>query len=596
MGLLQPGGRPHSAAGLIRAREGRCPPSPVTLPAAKERRNLHVMSETVRQNLLPTAPRADVFSVSDLIQDLHAGRVRIPEFQRGWKWKREQILNLLDSIYRGYPIGSLLFWQRPRQAERLVLGPREIVAPERSDALEVIDGQQRLTSLFGTLAHPDPRPNPADDFVAFFDPSQGRFLPSPAKGVGLPDGWIPVAQMLDAAELQDWLLERPFFQENKDLRRNVLEAAKRLREARIPSYTVEAKDDQVPREIFRRINRGGSPMEESDVFNSIVGRHANPGKIEDLEDEIAALGMGKEELRRHKLLQCVMAVAGLDVTRRLDDKQVPEELQRALAATAPALRSALVFLENDARIRHLRLLPFPFPLIVLCRFFHVFPEPNSRSRLLLVRWVWRGMMTAYHDNSEKTALRASVQAIQSSEEEQSVQRLLRLVPTKKPESTWWLAQRFDGRSAASRIAGLWFASLEPREVKTGDMIDIKNLLDQEGADAFRPWPKGPYRALASISAAGRILHPRGFRSQRLVELAQGRDDNAPALLASHGFQGQTIDSIRMERWEQALLERQESLRQGLARLADRMAAWNKNDRPSLSFLLAQGKQLEKVGT
>lgn len=548
------------------------------------------MPDDSRPSLLPTAPRASVFSVQELIQDLFAGRIRIPEFQRGWKWKRKDILSLLDSIYRGYPIGSLLFWQRARPPERLILGPREFTVPERSDARSVIDGQQRLTTLFGTLAHPDSLPNPDDDFVVFFDSSEELFSPSPPRGEAVPEAWVPVARMLDAAELQDWLFERPFFQSHKDLRRKVLEAAKRIREARIPFYVVEAEDDLVPREIFKRTNRGGRPMEETDVFNSIVGRQGAPGKLEDLEEEVAALGMGKNELRRHKLLQCVMAVAGLDVTRRLDDQRRLEDLRGALQSTATALRSSLVFLDNDARIRHLRLLPYPFPLIVLCRFFHFFPEPNPRSRILLARWVWRGMMTLHHDNSEKTALRASVQAIRSGEEEPSVQRLLRLVPATKREDAWWLGHRFDGRSAASRIAGLWFASLEPREVHTGAKIDIKKLLDQEGAAAFRPWPKGRYRALANISAAGRILHPQSYRSKLLVELAKGKDGHAAAILASHGFDGQTVDFVRMELWNQALDERQQALREGLERLAARMAAWGKNDRPTVGFLLTQGQQ------
>lgn len=544
------------------------------------------MADDSRQSLLPTAPRAEVFSVQELVEDLLAGRIRIPEFQRGWKWKRDQILNLLDSIYRGYPIGSLLFWQKARPAERLILGPREIVAPERSDARAVIDGQQRLTSLFGTLAHPDPLPNPEDAFVAFFDSSNDQFSNSPPRGENTPDAWVPVARMLDAAELQDWLLDRPFFQEHKDLRRKILEAAKRLREARIPSYIVEAEDDRVPREIYRRTNRGGSPMEETDVFNSIVGRQGNPGKIEDLEDEVAALGMGKDELRRHKLLQCVMAVAGLDVTRRLDDQRRIEDLRDALEATAPALRSSLVFLENNAQIRHLRLLPYPFPLIVLCRFFHFFPEPNARSRILLVRWVWRGMMSARHDHHERTALRASVQAVVEGEEERSVQRMLQLVPNASPSTAWWLDKRFDGRSAASRIAGLWLASLEPRDLETGAKIEIKTLLDESGADAFRPWIRsGPETADGGSPAASRILHTKGFRARRLIELARLRDSNATTILASHGFDRVARDDLFFERWTDALSARHRTLETGIVRLAQRLAGWGQTDRPSIPYLL-----------
>ncbi len=553
------------------------------------------MSTSIQQPLLPAAPRAEVFSVTELIEDLLAGRIRIPAFQRPWKWKREQILALLDSLYRGYPIGSLLFWQRQQGSERLFIGPREIVAAERSDARAVIDGQQRLTSLLGTLAHPDPRSNPDDVFVAFFDPSTDRFLQSPRRGESLPGSWVPVSRLLDAADLQDWLFERPLFQQNKELRRKVLEAGKRVREARIPTYIVEAEDEQIPREIYRRMNRGGSPMEEVDVFNSIVGRTSQPGKIEDLEREAESLGMGKAELRRHKLLQCVMAVAGLDVTRRLDDQHDPRNLQESLEATAPALRSALVFLENEAKIPHLRLLPYPFPLIVLCRFFHFFPQPLARSRLLLVRWVWRGMMTGKHEHNERSSLRASVQAVQEKQEELSVQRLLSLVPRERPDNDWWLEARFDGRSAASRIAGLWLASQEPREIGNGTKIDIKQLLDENGAESFRPFAAfGKKLTKLSTSAAGRVLHPKGIRPQRLVELARNENPDSLVILASHGINGPALDALREEHWSGVLLHRRVVLQQGMAGLAARLAGWSDLDRPSISFLLAQGEDQESA--
>lgn len=546
------------------------------------------MPESRTAQHLPTAPRAEVFSVSELVADLLAGRIRIPEFQRGWKWKRPQILNLLDSIYRGYPIGSLLFWQRPQPAERLVIGPREILAPERGDARAVIDGQQRLTTLLGTLAHPEPPQDPCGDFVVFFDSVQGRFLHRSRGNETFPDSWVPVSRLLDAAKLQDYLFKRPYFQENKELRRKVLEAGARLREARIPAYIVEGEDESVPREIYRRTNRGGSPMEENDVFNSIVGRSSKPGKIEELGNEAIALGMGGE-LGQHKLLQCVMAVAGLDVTRRLNDQHDLNGLHEALEATAPALRSALVFLESEAKIPHLRLLPYPLPLIVLTRFFHFFPEPSGRSRLLLVRWLWRGMMTAAHEHNERAGLRASVQAVRALEEEPSVQRLLALVPRQQPAESWWTQARFDGRSAASRIAGLWLASRGPRHVEKGLPIDIKRLLDDAGAEAFRPLPRlTADLSKLSSSAAGRILHPKGLRLQSLIKLARRSDPESLTILSSHGFDGETLEHLAAGRWPESIKLRQASFTQGMMALAGRLAGWGHLDRPSIAFLLSVG--------
>lgn len=55
--------------------------------------------------IAPTNPR-----LSSLLSDVARGNIKIPVFQREYVWSDEQIMSLLDSIYRGYPVGSLLLW------------------------------------------------------------------------------------------------------------------------------------------------------------------------------------------------------------------------------------------------------------------------------------------------------------------------------------------------------------------------------------------------------------------------------------------------------------------------------------------------------
>lgn len=106
----------------------------------------------------------------------------MPHFQRGLRWKSSNVVELFDSIYRGYPIGSLLFYKRPAEAERLSVGPLTVDAPETSEAWWVVDGQQRVTSLAACLARPVPlpdKPSKEDPFVLYFDAEDQRFEPPP---------------------------------------------------------------------------------------------------------------------------------------------------------------------------------------------------------------------------------------------------------------------------------------------------------------------------------------------------------------------------------------------------------------------------------
>ena len=87
--------------------------------------------------------------LSSLLVDIRAGRVQLPDFQRGWVWEDERIRALLASVSRSFPIGALMtletggdtkFHPRPVEGVTLPNG----VEPD----LLVLDGQQRLTSLF----------------------------------------------------------------------------------------------------------------------------------------------------------------------------------------------------------------------------------------------------------------------------------------------------------------------------------------------------------------------------------------------------------------------------------------------------------------
>src|SRR5687768_12302325 len=50
-------------------------------------------------------------SIAELVSDISRSHIKLPELQRDYVWKPTQVAKLVDSLYRGYPSGSLLFWQ-----------------------------------------------------------------------------------------------------------------------------------------------------------------------------------------------------------------------------------------------------------------------------------------------------------------------------------------------------------------------------------------------------------------------------------------------------------------------------------------------------
>ncbi|WP_220741573.1 DUF262 domain-containing protein [Shewanella schlegeliana] len=99
-------------------------------------------------------PRVEprVYFIDDVIGLMSKGRLVMPDFQRNYVWKHDQILELFDSIYRGYPIGSVLVWS---PTESLELSASEYIIDHYigidREASYIIDGQQRLTTFFMCL-------------------------------------------------------------------------------------------------------------------------------------------------------------------------------------------------------------------------------------------------------------------------------------------------------------------------------------------------------------------------------------------------------------------------------------------------------------
>ncbi|MFF0307419.1 DUF262 domain-containing protein [Streptosporangium sp. NPDC004379] len=100
---------------------------------------------------LETRPSATTYDVEKLVGMAWRGQIRVPHFQRDFRWGREDVIRLFDSIVKGYPVGSLLLWVRPATEQTLTLGTLRIDAPRMDQSLWVVDGQQRITSLANAL-------------------------------------------------------------------------------------------------------------------------------------------------------------------------------------------------------------------------------------------------------------------------------------------------------------------------------------------------------------------------------------------------------------------------------------------------------------
>lgn len=97
--------------------------------------------------------RGEIMKISTILDHVDSGHMALPEFQRGYVWNRDQVRGLFDSLYKGHPIGGLLVWVTESKTATH-RGDGEL-APGVVKLL--LDGQQRITSLYGVVRGKPPR-------------------------------------------------------------------------------------------------------------------------------------------------------------------------------------------------------------------------------------------------------------------------------------------------------------------------------------------------------------------------------------------------------------------------------------------------------
>ncbi len=259
----------------------------------------------------------------------------------------------------------------------------------------------------------------------------------------------------------------------------------------------------------------------------------------------------------------------------------------ALRATDTALRAAIVFLRRDAGIAHVELLPYALPIVVLSRFFHVFPTPRDRSRLRLRRWLWRGALGARLTGAT-VGMRQHLACIQKYDEEGSVERLLALAGNSPAEEVRHL-KGFHFATARSKLQCSALASLRPRDLASGELLDVPKLLsslqaDERGEKVMIIVRSQRAEKELAQGLANRIFHTRLPAAELHKAIATTKDK---AVLDSHAISRAAQKVLINGDLNRFLELRHETLQGVVDRYFARQAEWVADDSPSLASLIVE---------
>lgn len=223
-----------------------------------------------------------------LIEDINAGVIGLPDIQRPFVWSNKQVRNLFDSMYRGYPVGYLLFWENAHQDHTRTISDGVGRRPPR---FLIVDGQQRLTSLFAVVKGREIlRENyEKEKIVIAFHPLNEKFEVSDAAIRKNPEYIQDISSVWSTQNIHRFITEH--IEKLRETREHTNEEESKIANAigelhgllrfqfSVLEIDASAAEEEVA-DIFVRINSEGKQLKETDFVLTLMSVFWEEGRVQ----------------------------------------------------------------------------------------------------------------------------------------------------------------------------------------------------------------------------------------------------------------------------------------------------------------------------
>lgn len=336
----------------------------------------------------------------------------IPAFQRDFVWKEQQVIDLFDSVTKGYPIGSLILWKSSDRFRSVDMQTGEIVVDNPDMEYYILDGRQRVTAFYNVVTG-----NSRDKrFALYYNLESGKFEYY-RRSKDAPLHLVRVSDLFDTFKLLGVLETLSSKIDDAEKRERYLNEAKYIN-VRLQNYTVaEVKIDQCSiedaREVFLRVNSKGTDISKADMTQALLFSKDAPTLSQVILDIQNALSVYDfDMLTADDILNCLITLAGashydtpIDKLKQLHLISNPEVAKRAIMSTAK-------FLHDDCYILSGKILPYKNQFIALAEFFNRVPSPTPAQIKELKKWVLYTTVNQSFQNGSLSNLRKLFREIQ----------------------------------------------------------------------------------------------------------------------------------------------------------------------------------------
>jgi len=410
---------------------------------------------------------------SALIQEIESGQVKIPQFQRQFVWERAMSARLIDSMVKGYPIGTFIFWRTDEEL-RAIRNIGNLMLPLQSKGEfvnYVLDGQQRITSIFAAFKGEriERENGRIEDYSEIY-------LDLLANGeddiVTVNTEQRPSNELIKLRELlsNDFTLLASYPEAQREkisLYQNI------LRGYNFSVINLKQASIDVATEVFTRLNTSGRTLS---LFEIMVAKTYDATRQFDLSEkflqlraELADVHYG--DLPAQTVLQVVSMLLEKEVKRatilKLDKQRFIDTWPEAVSC----IKSAIDFFRGYG-IPVLRLLPYATLVVPFAYFFHKHPTPPTGEQLgRLEDFFWRVSLGSRYSSAVESKL------------VQDIKKIDALLRNKQPHYQWTVDVSSEGlvsqgsfstgRSFVKAILCL-YAKQHPRSFDSNQTVRIDN--------------------------------------------------------------------------------------------------------------------------
>ncbi len=415
------------------------------------------------------------YKYNELISDIEKGQIKIPQFQRDFVWDLKGSAKLLDSIFKNYPIGTFIFW-RTNETLRSIrnIGNLNLPEPREGEFITyVLDGQQRITSLFASLkgVKIQREGKYETDYSKIYIDLNAReedtIVVTDIKGL-LENTYISIKDLIakDISYLANTY--------SKEMLEKIQKYDTALTGYDFSIVEVQNAEIEIATDIFTRINVGGRSLS---LFEIMVAKTYDLKSNFDLAQKFSTLheelsGSKYETIPAATVLQTLSILCKKDCSRKEILKIPKNEFIDMWEPTVEAIKSAVDYFRTYYKIPVSMLLPYNALIVPFAYYFHKNKDrPTGEIQKRIEDFFWRASLGGRYSSGVESKLASDINKIDKISNNESIKYDWSINTTAQ-----FIKDNGEFRTGRSYIKAILsiLASLKPLTFNDGSEVIIDN--------------------------------------------------------------------------------------------------------------------------